>query len=69
MLEFVQQLEPSPDAPARPSCYFRKPMLIRLPGESRSYLCSHESSVCLAESELVPGRAPRPSGRERRWKV
>ena len=33
-------------------------MLIRLPGESRSYLCSHEASVCMAE-EVIEGRAPR----------
>eukprot|EP00435_Cladocopium_sp_Y103_P034311 s535_g8.t2 len=39
----------------RQRCYFRRPMLFRLPGESRSYLCSRQTSVSRADRYVVPG--------------
>lgn len=56
MLNFVMQLEPSPEA--RP-CYFKKPMLFRLPGESRSYLCARQASVSMADRTVEPGQPVR----------
>ena len=42
-----------PPTGIRQRCTFRRPMLFRLPGESRSYLCSKQTSVCLA-AEVQP---------------
>ncbi|CAL1132440.1 unnamed protein product [Cladocopium goreaui] len=50
MFDIVTNLPPS-DVQQR--CTFRHPMLFRLPGESRSYLCSRQTSVYLA-GEVVP---------------
>eukprot|EP00434_Breviolum_minutum_P042513 symbB.v1.2.037842.t1/scaffold5706.1/size24370/1 len=36
-------------------CFFRKPMFFRLPGESRSYLCSRSTSVHVADRVVQPG--------------
>ena len=50
MFDIVTNLPPS-DVQQR--CTFRHPMLFRVPGESRSYLCSKQTSVYLA-GEVVP---------------
>lgn len=52
MFNFVTDL---PATEERQRCYFRRPMLFRLPGESRSYLCSRQTSVCRADRYVVPG--------------
>jgi len=55
MFNFVTDL---PATEERQRCYFRRPMLFRLPGESRSYLCSRQTSA--------PGR-PLSAGQIDTW--
>lgn len=52
MFNFVNDL---PATEERQRCYFRRPMLFRLPGESRSYLSSRQTSVSRADRYVVPG--------------
>eukprot|EP00438_Fugacium_kawagutii_P018297 Skav202880 [mRNA] locus=scaffold1401:166451:167095:- [translate_table: standard] len=40
-------------------CYFRHPMLFRIPGKSRSYVRSHGAFVTLADAAIVPGTPSR----------
>eukprot|EP00438_Fugacium_kawagutii_P023223 Skav215692 [mRNA] locus=scaffold278:463630:464748:- [translate_table: standard] len=45
-----------PPADQRERCYFRRPTLFRIPGESRRYLCARRTSLRLADDSVVPGR-------------
>eukprot|EP00438_Fugacium_kawagutii_P009524 Skav209797 [mRNA] locus=scaffold1201:209212:214227:- [translate_table: standard] len=56
MIRNVAEL-PAEDKHAQ--CYFRHPMLFRIPGESRSYLRSHDTFVTLADTAIVPGTPTR----------
>eukprot|EP00438_Fugacium_kawagutii_P011758 Skav222932 [mRNA] locus=scaffold1489:420474:421736:+ [translate_table: standard] len=56
MIRNVTEL-PAEDMHAQ--CYFRHPMLFRIPGESRSYLSSHDTFVTLADTAIVPGTPTR----------
>eukprot|EP00913_Durusdinium_trenchii_P011438 g10741.t1 len=56
MLNFVLRLPPEHE---REACYFRKPMLFRLPGESRSYLCAKSASISVADPTIEVGQPVR----------
>jgi len=53
MFEIVTNLPPE-DQQQR--CYFRRPTLFRIPGESRSYVCARSTSLRLADQCITPGR-------------
>lgn len=40
-------------------CYFRRPTLFRVPGESRRYLCARHTSLRLADESVESGRPTR----------
>ena len=52
MMDIVVGLPP---AELQQRCYFRHPMLFRLPGESRSYLRSRQTSITLAHQGILTG--------------
>lgn len=54
MFDIVTNL---PEADRHERCYFRRPTLFRVPGESRSYLCARSTSLRLADPCVQPGRA------------
>eukprot|EP00438_Fugacium_kawagutii_P010717 Skav213168 [mRNA] locus=scaffold11:17199:19894:+ [translate_table: standard] len=51
----IQNVTKLPPEDMYAQCSFRHPMLFRIPGESRSYLRSHDTSVTLADKAVVPG--------------
>eukprot|EP00438_Fugacium_kawagutii_P003526 Skav200671 [mRNA] locus=scaffold1967:82408:83442:- [translate_table: standard] len=56
MIHNVTEL-PAEDRHSR--CYFRHPMLCRIPSESRSYLRSRQTFMSLADRAIVPGTPTR----------
>eukprot|EP00435_Cladocopium_sp_Y103_P070296 s279_g35.t1 len=53
MFDIVTNLPPE-DQQQR--CFFRRPTLFRIPGESRSYVCARSTSLRLADQCITPGR-------------
>ena len=58
MFDIVTNVDHSVDhSETNPRCFFRKPTLLRVPGKSRSYVRARSTSLRLADSEVVAGRA------------
>jgi hypothetical protein len=49
-----------PPADIERRCYFRHPMLFRVPGSSRSYICSRETYITLGQPSVYPIDQQRP---------
>jgi hypothetical protein len=58
--QMIQNVINLPPADIERRCYFRHPMLFRVPGSSRSYICSRETYITLGQPSVYPIDQQRP---------
>jgi len=58
--QMIQNVINPPPADIERRCYFRHPMLFRVPGSSRSYICSRETYITLGQPSVYPIDQQRP---------
>ena len=58
--QMIQNVVNLPPADIERRCYFRQPMLFRVPGASRSYICSRETYISLSQPSTYPVDIQRP---------